>query len=642
MPSRNGGIARSLCLAIAGLVLAVALPLLKPGPVDAAAPVDTSEEPATDWTGRTLDPAKSPFAAGAAIYKRRCAACHDSGGGRTPQVMLLRDMTPRAIYRALTEGAMRGQGAGLSNDQKVSVSEFLAGRKLVAEENAPAMKMCSGKHARFDFDRPPAFAHWGVDKAGTHFIDGKTAGLNRDNVGKLKLKWAFGVPDSQRMRSQPALAGGAIILGNHTGAVYALDEESGCVRWSFDAEAEVRTGVVVGPWEAGDRQARPLAYFGDVRGNVYAVRADTGELAWKVAADSHPAAVITAAPSLHDGTLYVPVSSIEEAAAASPGYACCTFRGSVLALDAETGAQSWRTYLVGEAKAPGDGEDMWGPSGVAVWNSPVIDPGRGQLYFATGDNYSTPATELSDSIVALDLETGEIKWHYQALEGDAWNVACYVGTGNCPEDAGPDFDFGAGTVLATGKDGRELVMAGQKSGIAYAVDPDTGELVWKTRVGRGSEGGGILFGLAAAEGRLFVPVTDPVMPGDDGFPSSPGLYALDIASGEFVWKAPSADTCEGKKGCSPGYSGSVTATPELVLAGSNDGWIRIYDAATGEVLWEMDADREFETVNRLPARGGSVGGGVAPIAYKGKLIVPSGYGFASKMPGNVLLVFSAD
>ena len=623
----------SLVAAVFLLVLA----LLSAKPVNAAGPAEAS----TDWSGRAVDAEEGPFAAGARVYKTNCAGCHDSGGGRTPQVALLHDMTPMAIYRALTDGAMRGQGSTLIEGEKVAVSEFLSGRKLVVGADAQPMMMCEGKSAEFDFGQPPAFENWGLSKASTHFIPSDVAGLDRSNVGKLKLKWAFGFADSQRMRSQPALAGGAIILGNHTGKVLALDGETGCARWAFDAEAEVRTGVVVSPWKAGDKDAAPLAYFGDVRGNVYALNAVTGELVWQRAADSHPATVITGTPSLHEGTLYVPVSSIEEAAAAVPGYACCTFRGSVLALDAATGQPKWRTYLVGEPKPPAEGEAMWGPSGVAVWNSPVIDAERGQLYVATGDNYSTPPTELSDSVVALDLATGSIKWHHQVLEGDAWNVACYVGTSNCPEDAGPDFDFGAGTVLGKDRDGRELVMAGQKSGLVYGFDPDTGDLVWKTRVGRGSEGGGILFGMAAAGGRLFVPVSD-LIPGDGGYPASPGLNALDIATGALVWKVPSPDLCKDRKLCKPGYSGSLSVTPDLVLIGSDDAHIRIFDADTGQILWDRDLDRPFGTVNGVAAHGGAIGGGAAPIAWQGKLIVPSGYGYASKMPGNVLLVFEVE
>ncbi|MCB2077548.1 MAG: PQQ-binding-like beta-propeller repeat protein, partial [Novosphingobium sp.] len=371
--------------------------------------------------------------------------------------------------------------------------------------------------------------------------------------------------------------------------------------------------------------------------------ARSGALVWKMKADDHPAALMTASPSLHGDTLYVPVSSVEEASAASPGYQCCNFRGSVLALDAQTGGVEWKTYLVGEAKAPAEGESVWGPSGVAVWNSPSIDVKRGQLTIATGDNYSTPATELSDSIIALDLKTGAIKWHYQALEGDAWNVACYTQTGsNCDMDAGPDFDFGAGTVLAKGSDGRELVLAGQKSGIVYGIDPDSGKLVWENKVGRGSEGGGIVFGLAAADGKVFAPVSDRVIGEVDGFPPKPGVFGIDIATGKTLWYAESpADTCGDDKACVRGYGGSLSATPGLVFAGADDAHLRILDADTGKVLHDIDTGQEFETVNGVPAKGGAISGGVTAVAHKGQLIVASGYGFASKMPGNVLLVFEA-
>ena len=281
-------------------------------------------------------------------------------------------------------------------------------------------------------------------------------------------------------------------------------------------------------------------------------------------ADAHPSAILTGTPSLHDGTLYVPVSSNEEAFATSPAYACCDFRGSVVALDARTGREKWRTWLVDEAAKVGvskDGPDQLGPSGVAVWNSPAIDAKRGQLYVATGDNYSLPASNMSDAVVALDLATGRIRWHNQVLSGDAWNVACAMKTSaSCPDETAPDFDFGAGTVLASGKDGRELVLAGQKSGWVFGFDPASGKLAWKTRVGRGSAGGGVHFGMAADGGVLFVPVVDNAFYGPEDFPASPGLYALDIATGQFVWKAPSPAKCESLTRCHAGYGGSITAT----------------------------------------------------------------------------------
>jgi polyvinyl alcohol dehydrogenase (cytochrome) len=314
-------------------------------------------------------------------------------------------------------------------------------------------------------------------------------------------------------------------------------------------------------------------------------------------------------------------------------------------VDAATGAQKWRTYMVDKPvkqEPEADGTAFLGPSGVAVWTAPVIDEERGLLYVTTGDNYSNPATELSDAVVALDLQSGEIKWHSQVTEGDAWNVACYVQNANCPEDAGPDYDFGSAPILASGKDGKQYLLAGQKSGIAYGFDPGTHELLWQTRVGRGGAAGGIHFGIATSEGRLFAPVSD-LPTGETGdFPLSPGVYALDIATGERLWNAPSPDVCGTRKHCIKGYAAAITATSELLFAGSDDGHLRIFDAATGKVLWDFDAVTDFETVNGVKAQGGAFSGGSAPIVQGGQLIVPSGYGFASKMPGNVLLVFDAE
>lgn len=588
---------------------------------------------------------KSRFPLGDTVYKLNCASCHDMGVGRAPQRIVLNYMTPEAIHRALTSGSMRAQGSALSEEQKIEVAQHIANQEIGAAQDQPEPKMCKGEHALFDRSKPPAFANWGLDKQGTHAIPGDVAGIGKANVGSLTLKWAFGFFGANRARSQPALGGGAIFVGAQDGTVYALDRQTGCVRWSYTASAEVRTGIVLIPWQAGDENADPLAFFGDFAGNAYAVEAFTGKQVWKVEADPHPAAVLTGTPSLHDGTLFVPVSSLEEASAASPSYLCCSFRGSILALDAATGAEKWRTYMVGEPirqEPESDGTVFLGPSGAAVWTAPVIDAERGLLYVTTGDNYTNPATELSDAVVALDLASGEIRWHYQVTQGDAWNVACIFPNGNCPEDAGPDYDFGAAPVLAKGKDGRQYLLAGQKSAIAYAFDPDTHELVWQARLGRGGAAGGIHFGIAASDGKLFAPISDLPTGEPADFPLSPGVYALDIASGERLWDAPSPDVCGTRKYCIKGYAAAITATPELLFAGSDDGHLRIFDAATGEALWDFDAVRTFETVNGVKAQGGAFSGGSAPIIHGGQLIVPSGYGFVSKMPGNVLLVFEAE
>jgi polyvinyl alcohol dehydrogenase (cytochrome) len=591
------------------------------------------------------DPAREA-SAGAQVYRANCAACHEAGVGRAPQKYNLADMTPEAIHYALTKGPMQPQGSALSDEQKIQVAEYLSGRKFGAAVAETALNKCTGAAAKFDLNEPPAFSGWGLDPASTHAIPAATSGLDKANVGHLRLKWAFGVPNSTRMRSLPAVAGGAILVGNYNGSVYALDRATGCVRWAFPASAEIRTGILVSPWRAGDTRAKPLVYFGDVSGNVYAVDLLTGTQAWKIRANDHPATIITGTPTLWRGTLYVPISSNEEAFATQPGYNCCSFRGSIVALDGATGREKWRTWLVGEPVKHGttrDGSDWLGPSGVAVWNSPLIDARRGQLIFATGDNYSLPDTDLSDSIMALDLNTGRIKWHYQALAGDAWNVACVVKTSaSCPDEQAPDFDFGAGTTLARGKNGREYVLAGQKSGWVYAVDPATGRLAWKTRVGRGSPSGGVHFGMAADGGLVFVPITDNFKFGPPDFPASPGVYALDIATGAFVWKQPSPVTgCETML-CHPGYGGALAVTGGMVLAGADDGHVRVFDGATGKLLWDEPTAHDYTTINGVPAHGGAISGGVGPIAYKGTLIVASGYGFASKPNGNVLLVYGVE
>ena len=628
--------------AISALLIALALLVLPMTALQAAAPVAPTE--IQDWTGREPAAEKS---AGAQVYRETCASCHDAGVGRAPQRLVIQDMTPDAIHNALTRGTMRVQGEALSAEQRLAVAEYITGRKLGSSNAAANLKMCSGTSASFDMAEPPALAGWGLDAASTHAIPAEVSGLTSANAPRLKLKWAFGFPNSQRARSQPALAAGAILVGNHNGTVYALDRATGCVRWTYAAAAEVRTGIVVSPWRAGDRAARPLVYFGDVAGRVHAVSLLDGRLVWKRKADLHPAAVITGTPTLHAGTLYIPVSSLEEAFATSPAYACCNFRGSILAVDARSGRPKWRTWLVDAPRVTGpskSGLDKLGPSGVAVWNSPAIDVKRGQLLFATGDNYSLPATELSDSVVALDLRSGRIKWHYQATAGDAWNVACvYKTSDSCPDEAAPDFDFGAGVVLASGSDGKEYVLAGQKSGAIYALDPASGRLVWQKRIGHGGPSGGIHFGIAADAGRLFVPMSDRFHTGKSQLPLRPGLFALDVASGAMLWEAPDTSIdCKGSPQCLIGYGGAVTLTGGLVLIGSDTGHLRIFDAANGQMVKDIDTAVGFTTVNGVAAKGGSISGGVAPLAYKGSVILPSGYGFASKLPGNVLLVYGVE
>lgn len=625
-------------LASIALMLGLLIPSICPHPLEAA-----------DWSEGAFD-IPDPAMGGRAgeIYLNHCSACHDRGLDRAPQRAMFTLMSPQSVYRSLSEGLMRTQAQQLSDADKAALAEFLTGRRIDDLAIALDPPRCTGAAARFDMKEPPILSGWGLTNGNTRLIRSEVAGIDSSNIGRLRLKWALGYPNATRARSQPGLAAGAVYVGSHSGTVYALDRATGCARWTFQAGGEVRTGIVISPWRSGDEHAKPKAYFGDILGNVYAVDARDGRLLWRIAADEHPNATITGTPSLHEGTLFVPVSSQEVLRASDPQYECCTFRGSVAAVDANTGAIKWQSFTIPEQPRLHDrnsvGAKQYGPSGAPVWNSPAIDSARSQLYIGTGENYSSPASGTSDSLMALDLKSGAIKWIYQATSGDAWNTSCDLpNKANCPKEHGPDFDFGAGAILATSGKGRAVVLGGQKSGVVHAVDPDTGQLLWKQRVGRGGILGGIHFGMAVNGDQVLVPINDA----DDGRTYAetprPGLYALDLITGRPLWAAPARENlCNHRRFCGPGYSQAITATPELTFVGGEDGWLRIFNSANGTVVWRFDTTQSLPTVGGGKAAGGSLGGGPGPIAYRGMLFVSSGYGFAGQMPGNVLLAFGIE
>jgi polyvinyl alcohol dehydrogenase (cytochrome) len=582
------------------------------------------------------------------IYTQICAACHDQGVAGAPQRILFSYMSPQSIYRALKDGKMQEQGSNLTDAEKVAVAEFLTRKKIGAATDDPEPPACQGKAAQFDANEPPPFPNWGLSPGNTRFEPTKMAGIDKVNVGKLHLKWAVSFPNAAQVRSQPALAGGAVYIGSHNGAVYALDRATGCARWIYQAGSEVRTGIAVTPWKAGDTKVKPLVYFGDVLAFVYAVDAKTGKLVWRTRADEHPSATVTGAPTVYGNTVYFPVSGMEGIRPADPNYECCTARGAVVAYDTATGAVKWKTYTLDTPKPAGTnakGTKRFSPSGVSVWNSPTIDVKRHQLYVGTGANSTSPATDTSDAIMAMDLDTGKVMWVFQGTKGDAGNLACLsVDKTSCPTENGPDYDFGAGSMLATLPDGRDIVLAGEKSGDVFGIDPDTGKIIWHQKPGRGGIIGGVHFSIATNKDTVFVPINDAFDVMHDGSkykdPAQPGLYAFDAATGKPVWAMPSEPAwCANLKGCTIGYSQAITATPDLVFAGNNDGLMRAFDAKTGEVVWKVDTKTPVKTVNGVEKHGGSFGGGAGPVLYKGMLFVSSGYSLAGAFPGNVLLAY---
>jgi polyvinyl alcohol dehydrogenase (cytochrome) len=460
------------------------------------------------------------------------------------------------------------------------------------------------------------------------------------------LKWAFGFPGDIVAYAQPAVTGGRIFVGSATGWIYSLNASSGCILWTLEAEAPVRTAISVGA--AGSHTA---IFFGDFHANVYAADAVTGKLIWKTRADEHSEARITGAPALHGNRLFVPVASSEEVSAADPAYECCRFRGSVLALDAATGKTLWKTYMVAETPHPTKkskaGVQLWAPSGAAVWSAPTVDLKRRAIYVGTGDSYSEPPAANTDAILALDMDSGKILWARQMTAGDAFNLACPgQDKSNCPESNGPDFDFGSSPMLVELPGGRRVLVAGQKSAMVYALDPDRkGELLWQTRVGKGGSLGGIQWGPAADEEKAYVAVSDIVRQlTPAGLVLDPtaggGLYGVRLADGKLEWSAPPPG-CGDRRPCSPAQSAAVTVIPGVVFSGSSDGHLRAYSVKNGNVIWDFDTVRDYKTVNGVEARGGSLDG-PGPVIAGGMLYVNSGYGAMGGIPGNVLLAFSVD
>ena len=619
-------------------------PANPPAAVAPAVPVTTSPDPdSTAQANLALVQARQSMP-GKPLYDAVCASCHEGAVKKAPHRDMIGLMPPEAILRSMEQGIMQEEASGLTPDERILVAEFLAGTAMgtVAANDLPA---CADGVPPLDFSQAPDVINWGLEPTNTRHIPATAAGLSAAQLPTLKPRMAIRFPSANRARSQPTFAGGAILVGSHSGKVYALDQDSGCAHWSYQASSEVRTGIVIGRLAGDQGEPTTAAFFGDLLGHVYALNASTGEELWRQRADDHPNATITGTPSLHEGVLYVPVSSLEVNLALDPYYECCTFRGSVAAYAAATGERLWQTYTIEEpavVQSQNRAEtNMRGPSGAVIWNSPAIDAKRNQLYVATGENMSSPATLTSDAIFAMDLDDGAVNWVFQATANDVWNVACDTENDHsCPPEGGPDFDFGAATMLLATSDGRELVVGGQKSGFVHAVNPDDGNLVWQTRVGRGGIQGGVHFGMAAAGDRLFVPISDMADGREYDTPDRPGLHALDIRTGEILWSSLNPDACKGRDFCHPGVSQAVTAANGLVYAGGMDGVLRVHDMETGAVLWELDTTTEFTTITGETTHGGSFGGAAGPIVHQGEVAISSGYGIYNHMAGNLLLVLS--
>ena len=568
---------------------------------------------------------------GAEIFKRQCALCHQAGSAsRAPSPEVLRQLPQSSILRALQDGIMRDQGDLLNEAEREAVARYL-GKPDQQQERLSGY--CAGPGTW----RPdaPSWNGWSTGSANHRFQPVASARLAKEDVAHLKLRWAFGYTGSSAINSQPTVFAGRVFTSTEDGTIYSLDARSGCIYWTFKAPVGARAALVIDA-------ANELAIAGDTTGTIWALRVQTGKVVWSARVDEHVGAKITAAPLLVDGRLFVPVSSDEEGRAINPHYACCTFRGSVVALDVKTGKQVWKTYTIPEAaRKVGTnpiGVDVLGPSGASVWSTPTADLKRRAIYIGTGNSYAEPADPNSDAVIAFDMATGKRLWSRQLTPSDRWNCACLVKeVQNCPVKAGDDYDFGSPPMLVPKGNGRDLLIIGQKSGMIHALDPDSqGQIVWQTRIGKGGPLGGIEWGGATDGSLVYFPVSD----WHDSHPEEGGgLFALQIATGAKAWYAPPAKpACVKLPGCSQAQFTPPSAIPGVVFVGSQDGHLRAHDADNGTVLWDFDTVRDFQSVSGVAARGGSIGA-PGPTISDGMVFLDAGYG---GLHGNALLAFSVD
>jgi polyvinyl alcohol dehydrogenase (cytochrome) len=593
----------------------------------------TAQEP----TGKDAPPD------GAKLYEQRCSVCHDNAQDRIPPKSAIVRRSPDEVVAALTTGSMRTQASGLKELEIRALAVYLTGKQPSGVIDPTQLaNRCQAPGGPINL-KAPGWNGWGNDFDNTRFQP--KPGLKAADVPRLKVKWAFAYPATMAI-GQPTVIGNRLYVTTDSGQVINLNAQTGCTYWAISVGAPVRTAISVGALPVGSK-AKHAVYFGDERANVYAVDAETGKELWKIKLDDHPVARITGSPVLHRDRLYVPISSVEEAISRPDKYECCKFRGAMAALDAYTGKLLWKSHAIPEEPKPykknSAGTQLYGPAGAAIWSAPTLDLKRGVLYAGTGNSYTDVPTGNADSIIAFDLKTGKIRWVYQALPNDNFIMNCrQPGQGNCPNDAGPDHDFGSSPILRKLPDGKDVILAGAKSGLLYALDPDQqGKKIWEAKLSSGTALGGIEWGFTADATSVFVPIADPFGPTEK---RKSGIYGVKIATGEILWQmpAPPAKCGWGTARCSNAQSAAASLIPGVIFSGTTDGHLRAYATADGKIIWDFDtAAQPYEAVNGKQAKGGTIDAGGATIA-NGVVYINSGYGRIFGMGGNALLAFSVD
>jgi polyvinyl alcohol dehydrogenase (cytochrome) len=601
--------------------------------------------------GIAQQPSEDVVHPGAQIYQTYCAGCHAGGDARAASLRTLQSMTTEALHYTLTEGLMSAQAQSLDEEQRSVLIDYLAA--TAPSDEWLTSNMCSAQQSAISLDHI-AMSWAGVDPGFSRNLSAVQAGLGKNDMADLELAWAIGFPNITGLRSSPVISGDTLFYpAASTGHLLALDTGSGCIKWAYDAGAALRAPASIS--DIQDDGQRYL-FITDEQARLHTLNPLTGELIWMQSGevDEGVATRLTGAVLAYENRLYVPVSASGVARGADPLHECCDGRGAVIALDIKTGERLWTYVTMPPAEYTGElnsaGARLRGPSGAPIWSSPSLDVKRRLLYVTTGENTSLPATDTSNAIIALDIDTGAVRWQFQAIANDVWNMACSGRNPgpNCPspEDSiRKDWDFGGAAVLVTLPDGTERLLAGQKSGHLWALNPDNGALVWQQRMGEGGALGGNHWGIAVDGDRVLLPISDPngANRPDDVIHS--GIYAFDIATGNPGWEYRARPDCaDGRSdfvpGCAQryGFSALPLVVDGALIAGNIDGRLFVFDNNSGRVLFEFDTAQSFPTINGIEARGGSIDAH-SVAAGAGMIFVGSGYERFNQQPGNVLLAF---
>lgn len=527
----------------------------------------------------------------------------------------------------------------------LSASQMAQAQSEEVEVDWVAASLCEIDSRDVDLSQAPSFTFTGADGNNPRHLSSAQAGLSTADFSNLELAWSIAFPDTSSMRAAPVIVGSTVFYSaTDAGRVVALDTETGCAKWVYEAGTRLRSSMA---YDSQDGAATLV--FGDQRGMVYSLNAATGEANWVASGQAMDnQAMITGTPVIVDDKIIVPLSGSGVIAGGNPKYECCDNHGAVTALSLASGEKLWEYHTMPSAEYNGmvssTGVKQRGPSGAPIWTTPTIDAARGQVIVTTGENTSHPTTGTSDAIIALDLETGAENWVFQALENDMWNFSCSAKGPNCiilADTNSVDFDFGGPAILIE-SDGKELLVAGQKSGDLWALDPATGTVVWNQRVGEGTALGGNHWGIATDFERAFMTINDPANIIENGFA---GLYSFFLGSGEPSWSYKVSPECNEQRSdrlrrCETlfGFSATPLSVDGAVITAGLDGRLFVFDSQTGEQLFKYDTVKDYDTVNGVEGYGGSIDSH-SIAAGAGMVFVGSGYGSFGQVSGNVLLAF---